>query len=166
MNEIHPGVEGRPPGMQIVELCSSCHADAEMMKPFNISPDLPRGFHEQFHYKAMARGDNRQAACIDCHTKHSILPKEDPLSTVSMAKRVTTCGGGQTNGCHPNANLNFASTAFHIPFKERPDPVVRYTDRGFTYLTVGTMCALVAHILLSLYGTYVTEPRRRRRLGQ
>lgn len=166
MNEIHPEVEGRPPGLQIVELCSSCHADAAMMKPFDISPDLPRGFHEQFHYKAMARGDNRQATCSDCHTKHSILPKEDPLSTVSLAKRVTTCGGGQANGCHSNPNLNFASTAFHIPFKEQSDPVVKYTDRGFTYLTVGTMCALVAHILLSLYGTYVTEPRRRRRLGK
>ncbi|HOW19736.1 MAG TPA: hypothetical protein PLC79_11920, partial [Phycisphaerae bacterium] len=58
MNDIHPRPEGRPPGMQIVELCSSCHADAAMMKPFGISPDLPRGFHEQFHYKAMARGDN------------------------------------------------------------------------------------------------------------
>jgi hypothetical protein len=166
MNDIHPRPEGRPPGLQVVELCSSCHADAAMMKPFNISPDLPRGFHEQFHYKAMARGDNRQATCIDCHTKHSILPKEDPLSTVSLGRRVTTCGGGQANGSHPSANINFANTAFHMPFKERSDPVVRYTDRGFTYLTVGTMAALIAHILLSLYNTYVTEPRRRRRQGQ
>ena len=165
MNDIHPRPEGRPPGMQIVELCSSCHADAAMMKPFGVSPDLPRGFHEQFHYKAMARGNNEMATCTDCHSRHGILPKEDAASTVNPAALVRTCGGGQTNGCHPNANLNFANTAFHIPFQERSDPVVRYTDRGFTYLTVGTMCALVAHILLSLYGTYVTEPRRRRRLG-
>jgi hypothetical protein len=50
-----------------------------------------------------------------------------------------------------------------MPFKEHSDPVVKYTDRGFTYLTVGTVVALIVHILLSLYGTYVTEPRRRKR---
>ena len=49
-----------------------------------------------------------------------------------------------------------------MPIDEREDRVVRVVDRAFTYLTVGTMAVLILHILLSLYGTYVTEPRRTR----
>ncbi len=160
MNEIHPPPEGRPPGMQVVHLCSTCHADKEMMEAVGISPELPRGFREQFHYKAMARGDNRAATCIDCHATHGIRSKEDAESRINQANLVKTCGGGQANGCHPSANLNFANTAFHMPIKLRTDPVERYTDRMFTWLTISVMVLLVLHILLSLYGHYVTEPRR------
>ncbi len=162
MNEIHPDPRpDRPAGMPIVDLCSSCHADAKAMEPFGISPSLPKGFREQGHYKILARGDDAQANCVDCHTAHNTRPKEDPQSTIHQANLVRTCGGAGANGCHPRANLHFANTAFHMPIKERKDPVVYYTDRGFTYLTIGVMCMLVLHILLSLYGHYVTGPRRR-----
>ena len=108
----------------------------------------------------MARGENEAATCIDCHTTHSIRRKEDRESTIHQDKLVTTCGGGQANGCHPNANINFANTAFHMPIKLRTDPVEKYTDRLFTWLTISVMALLIVHILLSLYGHYVTEPRR------
>ena len=132
------------------------------MDMHDISTSLVAGFRQQFHYKAMARGDNEQANCVDCHTAHNTRPKEDPLATINENNLVKTCGGDGANGCHPNANAAFAGTAFHMPIHERDDLVVIGVDRAFTYLTVGTMAVLILHILLSLYGEYVAQPRRAR----
>lgn len=93
----------------IVELCSSCHTNRELMLSLHINPYVVEGFKETYHGKLFELGtDVDFSVCTNCHGYHTILPPEDPKSTVNRANIVETC-----KQCHPRANENFVSYLVH-----------------------------------------------------
>jgi len=53
--------------------------------------------HEQENRHGLSRDSDRRPKCSSCHTKHRILGKGDPLSSVHPGALEKTCAG-----CHPS----------------------------------------------------------------
>jgi len=83
--------------------CVSCHEEADVEgdeHPFPMSPVTCDGCHDEIgevyaqsaHGEAIKRNDPFAPKCQDCHTKHSILPPDDPASTTYPLQIPYTCG--------------------------------------------------------------------------
>ncbi len=94
----------------VIELCSSCHSDKEMMLKFQINPYVVEGYKDTYHGKMFEMGNVGMefAVCTNCHGSHSILPPDDPESTINRGHIVETC-----KQCHPRANDRFVSYLVH-----------------------------------------------------
>jgi cytochrome b subunit of formate dehydrogenase len=94
----------------VIELCSSCHSDKDLMLQFRINPYVVEGYKDTYHGKMFEMGNvgMKFAVCTNCHGSHSILPPEDPESSVNRAHIVETC-----KQCHPRANDRFVTYLVH-----------------------------------------------------
>ncbi|MBU1880646.1 cytochrome c3 family protein [bacterium] len=94
----------------VIELCSSCHSDKEMMLKFQVNPYVVEGYKDTYHGKMFEMGNVGMefAVCTNCHGSHTILPPNDPESSVSRSHIVETC-----QECHPRANDRFISYLVH-----------------------------------------------------
>jgi len=131
---------------EVVELCSSCHADDSLMKVFEKTSAPAEGYRDYFHGKAVLRGWGKPANCVDCHTAHDMYPKDDPRSTVNKSQLLRTCS--ENPACHPKANRNFVQAAVHVKLSSEQNKVLVWVNRGFAFLTVGTMSFLILHVFL------------------
>ena len=84
--------------------CPACHSDVTayphepLPKPVDCSgchADQVKEYANSAHARARAKGDTVAATCIDCHGKHDILPKSDPLSRTNHFNVPRTCAN-----CH------------------------------------------------------------------
>lgn len=94
------GFRGAIPRRQIPSLCASCHADAEMMRPWNLPTDQYALYQTSHHGRRLAQGDDKVAVCTDCHGVHDILATDDPRSRVFPQNVPDTC-----SRCHSDAAL-------------------------------------------------------------
>jgi hypothetical protein len=152
---------------EIVELCSSCHADNDLMKVFERTDAAAEGYKDYFHGKAVLRGWGKPANCVDCHTAHEVYKHDDPRSMVHKDNLLRTCS--ENPACHPNANPNFVQAAVHVAMGSEENRVLVWVNRGFVLLTAGTMSFLFLHIGLDFSRTTLNSlragrARRRERL--
>ncbi|MBI2828598.1 MAG: cytochrome c3 family protein, partial [Acidobacteria bacterium] len=76
----------------IARSCAACHADAALAEKFRIPVVRPvEAYLKSVHARAVASG-RRGAVCSDCHGAHSIMPGQDPRSSISQARIPATCG--------------------------------------------------------------------------
>ena len=76
----------------IAKNCAACHADAALAEKFRIPVVRPvEAYLKSVHARAVAAG-RRGAVCSDCHGSHSIMPGQDPRSSISRVKIPATCG--------------------------------------------------------------------------
>jgi predicted CXXCH cytochrome family protein len=94
------GFRGKPMREDVPELCAACHADAELMKPYNIPIDQYAEYLTSEHGILLSQGDTSVAVCTDCHGVHRILPPDDPESKVYPQNVPQTCAR-----CHSDAEL-------------------------------------------------------------
>lgn len=121
-----------------VEECGTCHAEAL------------RTYRDTFHGQVQALGFARIAKCADCHTAHEIYSTEDPRSTVSQAKLVTTC-----QRCHASANANFAKYDPHADKRDRSrSPHVYYAAQAMNVLLAGVFTFFGLHTTLWFWRGY------------
>jgi predicted CXXCH cytochrome family protein len=106
---------------RLVQICSSCHADKNLMLKLQINPYVTEGYKDTYHGKIMEMGSKnlKFAVCSNCHGSHSILPPNDPQSSVSRAHIVETC-----KQCHPRANDKFVTYLAHP--KKPTDAELKY----------------------------------------
>jgi hypothetical protein len=131
----------------IPETCSHCHGSMEFNTRYDIPIDPVKTFKHTFHGIANELGSARVAQCASCHTSHSVLPPEDPASSVHPANIPATCG---SEGCHVGANMNYARGRFHIDPSRRDAGVIYWVALFFKILTISTMVGLIIHILMDL----------------
>jgi len=146
--------------VKVVELCSSCHADESRMKDFDVNLTQVGGYENQFHGKALKRGLDNVANCMDCHRNHLNLPADDPSSSIHPNNIQMTCSANAY--CHSNATAQFATAAIHSKPTPANNPIAFYVEWGFIILTAGTMALLFAHILLD-FGRWAGDAWMRRR---
>jgi len=77
---------------EIPRACATCHADQEMMRPYNLPVGQYALYQTSQHGKALARGDDRAAVCTDCHGLHEVRRADSPRSPVNIRNVGTTCG--------------------------------------------------------------------------
>ena len=95
------GYIGVPDKKQIVEKCGQCHADVETMNFYGIRTDQLARYKTSKHgKKLLLEGDEKVAACTDCHGYHDVLSVSDPNSPVYPANIPNTC-----NQCHGKKKL-------------------------------------------------------------
>ncbi len=131
----------------VAEQCSKCHASVSIMGKFGIETEKVETYRNSFHGVASQFGSRTVANCASCHGTHSIRPAEDPLSSVNPKNVPKTCGK-----CHPGANRNFAIGKMHVDARKKEAGIVYYVAAFFKYLTIGTMLALIVHIVMDMYG--------------
>ncbi|WP_269526009.1 cytochrome c3 family protein [Coraliomargarita parva] len=95
------GYIGIPSKPQTVKLCGTCHADVEAMNFYGIPTDQLARYKTSRHGQALLEhGDNKVAACTDCHGSHDIIKVDAPNSPVHPLNLPETC-----NQCHGSREL-------------------------------------------------------------
>lgn len=95
------GYIGVPDKKQIVERCGQCHADVETMNFYGVRTDQLARYKTSKHGKKLLMdGDEKVAACTDCHGYHDVLSVSDPNSPVYPSNLPNTCAH-----CHSNKKL-------------------------------------------------------------
>lgn len=75
------------------DTCGSCHSDAAFLARHNIPFAKPvEAYRLSVHGRAVEAGNEKAAACSDCHGSHSILPPSDSRSKISHWNVPSTCG--------------------------------------------------------------------------
>ena len=84
------------------------------------------------------------AGCADCHTRHNILPSEDPRSSINPANLEQNCGR-----CHSGFQPRFLSYKAHPDYRDRDKyPSLYWTFLFMSGLLVGTLAFFWSHVIL------------------
>lgn len=97
--------------------CQGCHAPGKPL-PYlggaKFHADAHTAYDRGFHARGI-QGGRKAATCIDCHTKNhdltTVLPPNDPRSTVSRSNIAETCGR-----CHGDKSVMKGSGISDRPF--------------------------------------------------
>jgi len=81
----------------VAEYCGRCHSDAAVMHKYKAAQrtDQLALYRHGVHGAELAKGNNKAANCIDCHSVHDIRAVDDPQSPVAPAHLAAKCGA-----CH------------------------------------------------------------------
>jgi predicted CXXCH cytochrome family protein len=90
------GFVGAPDREQTVGLCGSCHANVEVMRPYNLPTDQYAKYWSSVHgQRLVTANDTRVAICTDCHGSHDVKKASDPSAKVFVLNVPELCAG-----CH------------------------------------------------------------------
>ena len=93
------GFLGSPDRAQTVGVCGSCHANVEVMRPYNLPTDQYAKYWSSVHGQRLATAnDTRVAVCTDCHGSHDVRKVSDPNAKVFPLNVPALCAG-----CHADA---------------------------------------------------------------
>ncbi len=125
--------------------CKHCHADSAMMKRNKLSDKMVAYYESTYHGKVEELGYPAPVAgCADCHTKHNILPKDDPRSSINPANLEQNCGR-----CHFGFKPRFLSYKAHPDYTDRAKyPSLYWTFLFMSALLVGTLAFFWVHVIL------------------
>ena len=146
-------------GQNVVRLCSSCHANKDITLKFQLNPNVVKGYNTSYHGQMYALGfqGEKFATCVSCHDNHSILPPDDPDSTVSRDHILQTCGQ-----CHKNVNQNFVGYLTHYtPMSKETNPILTVIHVFMVWLLGVTLFIFGGHTILWLVRLLI----QRKRLG-
>ena len=103
------GFVEKPTKTKTPQFCGKCHSDLEYMRAFRpmIQTDQEAQYYTSVHGQRLRKGDLNVADCTNCHAVHSIMPAQDPRSTVHPFKLPQTC-----NSCHGDAEY---MKSYNIP---------------------------------------------------
>jgi len=95
------GFIGIPQGIQITELCGTCHSDVLKMRKYNLRTDQLALYKTSVHGQRLyEKNDKNVATCTSCHGSHLVLKTNHPESSVYKPNLPKTC-----SKCHSNSEL-------------------------------------------------------------
>ena len=129
--------------------CVGCHDSREDHEK------AAREYATSIHGSSHTQGALAAATCADCHDAHRIFPKEDPRSSISAQRRLSTC-----QKCHASATAGFAKYDPHADtHNPRRNPILSFTSQ-FMKLLLGFVFAFFGvHTLLWLPRSAVERRR-------
>ena len=142
----HQDPESRTHVTHVAATCSVCHAAEAIVGKYGISAGQVDSYTRSFHGVAIQYGMRTVANCASCHGIHDIRAPEDPASSVNSANIPRTCGQ-----CHEGANVNYARGKIHVQAQDPASGIIYYVSAFFKWLTILTVCGLVAHVALDLF---------------
>ncbi len=135
-------------GQSIVELCSRCHGDREFTMKFQLNADVVDGYNSSYHgqmYQLGYQGE-KFATCVSCHDNHSILPSNNPRSTVGKEHIKETC-----SQCHDNVTDNFVGYLQHYsPHVKEENPILNIIHVSMLWLLGSVLFVFGTHTILWL----------------
>ena len=130
-------------GHSIVDLCSRCHGDRDITMQFQLNPDVVEGYETSYHgqmYQLGYQGE-KFATCVSCHDNHSILPSDNPESSVGKNNIINTCAE-----CHDNVNENF------VQFLQHYTPHTKSENKILNW--INTFMLLLLGSVLTIFGSH------------
>jgi hypothetical protein len=96
-----PSFIGVPDKLGIIELCSGCHSDPNLMRQYGLPVGQLAEYRTSRHGQLLLEENDFNApTCTDCHDAHTILPPNDARSSVYPTNIVRTCAR-----CHEDEAL-------------------------------------------------------------
>jgi predicted CXXCH cytochrome family protein len=146
-------------------LCAKCHANAKMMRKYNINPNVFNTYVADFHgltvtlFKKQHPGQRiNTAVCVDCHGIHDMQKATAANSSVVKENLLITC-----RKCHPDAASSFPdSWVGHFPPTRDRYPAVYYVTLFYRYLIPITIGGMAIFVLVDAGGRIVRRVRRKR----
>jgi cytochrome b subunit of formate dehydrogenase len=118
------------------ETCSKCHANAALIKKFDIPVSDPYSKYKQsVHGRGVLNsGLVVSAVCNDCHGTHDIQPHTSPASRINRKNILKTCGS-----CHQGVLAQFNKSIHGKKLAEgsekAPTCIVCHHSHGITRIT-------------------------------
>ncbi|NOY13782.1 MAG: cytochrome C [Deltaproteobacteria bacterium] len=139
-------------------VCLKCHANKVMMERNGVMTVAVSTYFKSYHGKNYRLGfPDKVAGCADCHTAHSILPADDPHSSVNSANLVKTC-----SQCHRHVTPLF--TEFY-PHADENDPqhypVLYWTYTSMKILLAGVFAVFWLHTLLWMFRGFIENREKK-----
>jgi predicted CXXCH cytochrome family protein len=147
------------------KICATCHANAELMRKYNITADVFDTYVADFHGLTVTLFDRQHpgqrmntAVCTDCHGIHDIQKVTDAQSSVIKQNLLTTC-----RKCHPEANLNFPDSwlGHFQPTRDR-HPLVYWVNVFYRFVIPITIGGMVVFVLIDAGGRVIRRFRKGR----
>jgi predicted CXXCH cytochrome family protein len=147
------------------KLCAKCHANAKLMRKYNITAGVFNTYVADFHGLTVTLFDQKHpgqrintAVCTDCHGIHDIQMVTDANSTVIKQNLLNTC-----RKCHPDATINFPdSWVGHFPPTRDRYPLVYWVNVFYRFLIPITIGGMVAFVLIDAGGRIIRRLRKGR----
>lgn len=147
------------------KLCAGCHANAKLMRKYNISPDVFSTYVSDFHGLTVTLFDKRHpdqrintAVCTDCHGIHDIQKVTEANSTVIKQNLLNTC-----RRCHPGATLSFPDSWIgHFPPTKDRYPLVYWVQLFYRFLIPITIGGMILFVLIDAGGRIIRRFGKRR----
>lgn len=153
--ELHGDAEEHEP-----PACVDCHGGHELAGPETALATIDEAavcgecheeqvesFADSYHGQATALGSTVAATCSDCHTGHTVLPKDNEASSVHPAALLETCAGE----CHDNVTASFTAFQPHANHHDRETyPYAWWSYRLMTGLLVCTFGVFGLHTAMWL----------------
>ncbi|MHC4323182.1 MAG: formate dehydrogenase subunit gamma [Planctomycetota bacterium] len=135
---------------EVVAMCSSCHADADLIKRHGLS-DAVASYLETYHGKAVLFGSTLAPDCLDCHSNkdniHGMRAATDPQSSVHVDNRAATCNA---QDCHSNAGPALASFDVHATRNIKTHKLEFYVALFFVIMTTAIVLPILTLNVLGL----------------
>ncbi len=96
------GFKGSLAGAAGVQVCASCHSDANFMRKYAPSQRIDQAaeYATSVHGQRLAGGDTKVATCVSCHTTHGIRAVRDARSSVYPTRVAATCASCHADAAH------------------------------------------------------------------
>lgn len=143
------------------ETCIACHKNEEAMEKNGVLVNAVDTYIHSYHGKNYNLGfPEESAACADCHTAHSVLPKADEASSINSKNIVNTCAE-----CHENATSLFTKFYAHGDYHDSENyPVLYWTFMAMTTLLASTFVVFWIHTLLWMFRGFVENREKQEAL--
>lgn len=128
---------------QATGTCGPCHDDPIIIAKYNLQPEVVATYVDSYHGWATQLGHGTAAACVDCHTDHSVLPEADSASSIHATNLVATCAQ-----CHENADRRFAESYTHEDASITKNPINRWIRNIYVVLIALIIGAMIVHNLV------------------
>ena len=159
-------LEVKRSGAEVVELCSRCHSNKEMLERHMSAaeaagdplgkkfPIAAKSYKKSLHGKVTSKGFEGAATCLDCHAGqdnyyrgvHGIRSSRDPESPTHENNRVETC-----KTCHKYADEKFLAVDPHPSFDAKHNPVLHQAEAIYGIIGNSVVIALIG---LSMFETF------------
>lgn len=166
-HEAHTGEDPKNQAFRLrsPKLCAKCHANAGLMRKYNISADVFSTYVADFHGLTVTLFEKQHpdqkintAVCTDCHGIHDIQKVSDADSTAIKENLLNTC-----RKCHPEANLSFPdSWVGHFPPTRDRYPIVYWVNVFYWIIIPVTIGGMVVFVLIDAGGRVIRRFRKRR----
>jgi cytochrome b subunit of formate dehydrogenase len=129
----------------IVMTCSSCHASEKLTTKYNLPVDVKNTYMESYHGIAFQFGSKVTANCASCHGFHTVLPSDDPRSSIHPDNVGRMCGK-----CHIGAGKQLAKGSVHIRPSQKSDRVIFYVSLFYIIMIICVIGGMLFHNFLDL----------------
>ncbi|MBK6849388.1 MAG: cytochrome c3 family protein [Proteobacteria bacterium] len=128
---------------RVTDDCAKCHADATLIRRFNLPGNVVESFQLSYHGLAGREGDVRVANCATCHEFHAVYRATDPRSSIHPRNLAKTCGK-----CHLGATDRFIQGTIHVSAGSQQHRAVAVVRALYVWLIAMILGGMALHNVL------------------